>query len=296
MTITNCMISTRWAGIRFGPSSSGIFENITVSNCAFYDTYGCAIKIHMAGGGIMENMSFSNLVMDNVSGPISLNLTSFRGYQDEIDKALPVGVLRNIHFNRIRATVTDRPYPTEIETPVFRDEVRSCITVTSVNDYQIENVSFSDIDITFPGGGTAEEASRRDIPEMRGMYPEYFMFGVLPSYGMYVRNVNGLVMDNVRFDYKGDDMRHAIVCQGVDGFDMTGFRAEGDEDAESLIRIEQSKNVYIQNSRPLNDIAAFVKIEGDMSSEIHLNGNNLGRAGEMVVTGNDVPSGAVSVK
>ncbi|MFC2113178.1 glycoside hydrolase family 28 protein [Bacteroidota bacterium] len=294
--INDCIISSRWAGIRLGPASTGVFENIAVSNCVFFDTYGSAIKIQMSGGGKMENISFSDLIMNNVTGPISIVLTSFKGYQKQSEEYFPVGVLRNIQFSRIRAAVADKPNPLQSETPIFEGENKSCMTITSVNGHYIENVRFSDIEITFPGGGTSEDGQRRDIPELRGIYPEYFMFGVLPSYGMYVRNVQGLSLDNVRFDYQGTELRPAIVCQGVDGLDITGFRAEGSMDAEALIRIEQSKNVFIQNSRPLNDIANFVRVEGDMCSEIHLNGNNLGRADKIVVTGNDVHTGAVIVK
>jgi len=296
IAITNCFISSRWAGIRLGPAAEGIFENIAVSNCVIYDTYGCAIKMQMAAGGVMENISFSDLIMNNVTGPISLNLTSFRGYHYNPKIKYSVGVIRNIYFRGIRATVVDKPYPTKIETPVFDGEKKSCITITSVNDHYIENISFSDVDITFPGGGTAEEAARRDIPELRGIYPEYFMFGVLPSYGMYVRNVKGLTLDNVRFCYQGKELRHALVCEGVDGLDITGFRAKGNVDAEALIRLEQSKNVFIHNSRPLNDITTFLKVEGSMSSEIHLYGNNLGWADKKVVIGKEVRSDAVMIK
>ncbi len=42
--------------------------------------------------------------------------------------------------------------------------------------------------MTYGGGGTAEEAARRDVPKMAG---EYFELGTLPAYGMYARNVAG---------------------------------------------------------------------------------------------------------
>ena len=45
--VTNCVISTRWAAFRFGPEARGNFEEITVSNCAIHDTFGCAIKLQM---------------------------------------------------------------------------------------------------------------------------------------------------------------------------------------------------------------------------------------------------------
>jgi len=41
-----------------------------VSNCVIYETYGCPIKLHCSAGSRFENMSFSNLIMKDVTGPI----------------------------------------------------------------------------------------------------------------------------------------------------------------------------------------------------------------------------------
>ena len=73
VTVTNCSFSTRWSIFRFGNGES---ENIAISNCLIYDTYGCAIKIRVGAGARLENVSFSNLVMRNVTGPISIGLDS----------------------------------------------------------------------------------------------------------------------------------------------------------------------------------------------------------------------------
>jgi hypothetical protein len=75
VTVTNCSFSTRWSIFRFG---GGECENITVSNCIIYDTYGCPIKIASSGRSRFENMLFSNLVMRNVTGPIT-NQPEFAG-------------------------------------------------------------------------------------------------------------------------------------------------------------------------------------------------------------------------
>ena len=37
VTVTNCTFSTRWSVFRFG---EGVTENVTVSNCIIYDTFG----------------------------------------------------------------------------------------------------------------------------------------------------------------------------------------------------------------------------------------------------------------
>jgi hypothetical protein len=47
-----------------------------------------------------------------------------------------------------------------------------------VGDAILENISFDDIHLTFGGGGTAEDAARRDLPRIAG---EYFMLGPMPA-------------------------------------------------------------------------------------------------------------------
>src|SRR6266700_877725 len=75
VTVTNCTFSTRWSVFRFG---GGAAENITISNCVIYDTYGCPIKMHCGARGRLENITFANLIMKNVTGPISIGLDSTR--------------------------------------------------------------------------------------------------------------------------------------------------------------------------------------------------------------------------
>ena len=53
VTVTNCTFSTRWSIFRFG---SGECENITISNCVIYDTYGCVIKMRFSAGARIENV------------------------------------------------------------------------------------------------------------------------------------------------------------------------------------------------------------------------------------------------
>src|SRR5262249_19603690 len=144
---------------------------ITVSNCVVHDTYGCVIKARLSAGTRLENVVFSNLVMNNVTGPIHVGLDSSR----QSATPRPKGVVRNLMFSGIRATVLSegRQYEDMPFKNNFRPgETRTCITLNGAHDEILEGISLQDIHVTYGGGGTAQEAARRDVPEMAGEYFE----------------------------------------------------------------------------------------------------------------------------
>ncbi len=227
--ISNCVLSSRWAAIRIGPFSTGIFRGISVSNCLIHDTYGAAIKLQMVEGGVMEDLSFSDLAMENVTGPISLRLAGWRGWRLERPQSLPTGVMREIRFSNIRATVAADAHPLPHEGPRNPGESRSCITITGLPGHPVTGVSFDHVRITFPGGGTAADAARTDIPELPDAYPEYHMFGVLPAWGLFARHVRDLVLRDVRFELAAPDQRQALLLQDAEDLQLDRFQARSAE-------------------------------------------------------------------
>lgn len=272
IVITNCIISSRWSAFRFA-LSVGCVRNVSVSNCVVYDTYGCGIKLQASRSAVIENVAFSNIIMDNVTGPISLRFGSYTWNKD--DSNMPFGAFSNILFNNIRCSVASEPVVSSTEYQPMDGERRCCISIMGIPEHRIDDVIFSNINVTYPGGGTADEAGRRDIPEKEDEYPEYFMFGVLPAYGLYARHAKGVVLKNVTFRLNSPDMRPAIVCEDVEDLDISDFRAESNKQAESLIRLQQTRNTFIHDSRPLGEISTFVKVEGDKSGDIYLDGKGL---------------------
>ena len=256
----------------------GVFRDIAVSNCVIYDTYGAAIKIQEVEGGVIENISFDNLVMDHVTGPISLRLGGYLGWRNERKESLPIGVLRNIHFSNIRAVVADDAYPLPHEVPAFPGEKKSCLSITGVPGSFVENVSFSGMHLTFPGGGSLEDG-QRSVPELRDHYPEYHMFGTLPAYGLYLRHVKGLTFEDVTVDVAAPDLRPAVVGEDVEDMELSSFRATGGG-AEALVRLRDARQVYIHGCRPLNDVPVFLSVEGAGSRDVLLQANDLRRVGQ----------------
>lgn len=271
ITVSDCSFSTRWSVFRFG---GGEAENITVSNCIIYEAYGCPIKMRCSPGSRFENISFSNLVMKGVTGPISIGL----GPQNPASKNVQQspGIVRNISFNNIQATVV-KPVPlrgSEFSSNYNPGEIFSCIVLNAMNEAYLENISFNNVHVSFPGGGTAEQASVRDVPKVAG---EYYQIGVPPSYGIYARNVRGLTMHNIRFEMQTPDLRPAVIFDNVSDASILGLSAQGNAGTE-LIRFTKVRDTLLSASRVLTPAAAFLNVEGNGSEGITIDGGDLRKA------------------
>jgi hypothetical protein len=279
ITVTNCAFSTRWSVFRFG---GGEAENITVSNCLIYETYGCPIKMRCASRSRYENISFSNLLMKDVTGPISIGLGPQR--RDATPAATspePPGIVRNISFHGIHATVA-KPVPlpdVDFASAYNPGEMFSCIILNGMGEGYLENISFHDVHVRFPGGGTREHAAVRDVPKVAG---EYYEIGVPPSYGLFARNVRGLTLANVRFELAAPDARPAMIFDRVEDAAVNGWSAQGDRDAESLARFIDTRDVLVSASRALTPAAVFLRVEGARSQAITIDGGDLSKAAEPV--------------
>jgi polygalacturonase len=286
VTVTDCSFSTRWSVFRFG---GGEAENIAVSNCIIYQTFGCPIKMRCGPGSRFENMSFSNLVMKNVTGPISIGLGPRRSRattqnpspSEPPEPTAEPGIVRNISFTGIHATVV---VPEQFPDVPFSSgynpgEIKSCIALNAVDAF-IEKITFNDVHVTFAGGGTSEEAAVRDVPNVVG---EYYEAGVLPSYGLFARNVRGLTLSNVRFEVAAPDARPAAVFDHVEDAAINGFAVQGTPQAESALRFIDTRDVLLSASRLLTPAAAFLQVEGAASEGITVDGGDLSKAAKSVV-------------
>jgi polygalacturonase len=291
VTVTNSTFSTRWSIFRFG---GGQAENITIANCVIYDTFGCAIKMRCGSNSRLENISFSNIIMKNVTGPISIGLDSTRR-SNSAPTAAPIGRVRNISFNGIRATVVaegrqheDLSWPQK-----FRPgETRTCITLNGVGSEFLENISFNDVHVTYEGGGTAQEAAGV-VPQMAG---EYFEIGTPPAYGFYARNVRGLTLNNVRLEATTPDQRPAMVFDHVADASVNGLGAHGNSQADSLLRFIETRDVLVSAVRVLTPAAVLLKLEGAATAGITIDGGDISRAAKPLAFSGGAMAKAVKLK
>jgi len=288
VTIANCVINSHCNAIKMGTESGGGFRNITITNCTICSpryskvTYGrqrglAGLALEIVDGGILDRVAISNIVMKGVSVPIFMRLGN-RARQYEQDKPKPgVGTFRNVVIDNIVATETSNI---------------GC-SITGLPGHAVENVSLSNIKLSFEGGGTIED-SLKEVPEKAGSYPESTMFGMLPAYGFYCRHVRGLTFTNVQLQTTTSDQRHAVVCEDVEDVLIDALDTTYSPEAAATIRLTDAKSVFVRGCRPRTGMELFLNLQGSQSERVVLMANDLSGVSKIVEMGPDVAKTALA--
>ena len=297
LTVTNCLLKSRWAGIRLGPLSKGNFENITVSNCVIYDCKGGGIKIGMFEGAEIRDCLFTNIVMDQVTAPISMFIATWPdiGSTQANRPMMPPGRIRNLQFRGIRAItmpVAPGPHPDHNAGMFFHGYPR----------IPIENVTLSDIHITLAGGGTRADARRRDIIDMdqidyrKGGYwtDHKNLWGIPPAYGLYARHLKGLMLDRVHFELAGEDLRSPVVCLDSQDISISRFKAACHPSGDAMVTARNCSGVTLSQLQPVPKAPVLLRLEGERSGEVTLFNNDARRYTKKFECADGAQAGAIA--
>jgi hypothetical protein len=222
ITVTGCVIRSVWGALKLGTESAGDFRNIIFSDIIIRDTHGGGLKIISMDGCRLENVQVSNIIMDNVSGPIFVRLGSrLRKYHADQPER-PVGILKNVSIRNVTARVWEEGYPLYGKVPR-----KAGIVVTGIPGHCIEDLTFENIKVTFPGGGTKEMAAHHDVPEQEKDYPEFPMFHPNPAWGFYLRHVRNVRLRDVAMFTEQPDARIPVFTEDVQGLRTEDIQVQG---------------------------------------------------------------------
>lgn len=217
VTVTDCVAASNCNAVKLGTDSYYGFRNITVSGVEIHRasednfrhwaqtlkgitapvTVISGIAIELVDGGVCENVSVSNVTMKDVQTPIFIRMARRN------ESILPGGSrMSGITISGVRAV----------------SESLMTSSVTGVPGLYPENISISDIEITSPGGGTAEMVDIV-VPEAERRYPENRCLGfVLPASGFYIRHTRNVHLSNVNFLFRSPDERPLVVTDDCENF------------------------------------------------------------------------------
>ena len=258
--ISNNRIRSSASAIKFGTSSTGGFKNVTIKDIVVYDTYRSALALEVVDGGAMENITATNITAINSGCGIFIKLGQRRTDRE-------VGTLKNIEIKDVYVQVSvdpDKEY--NMKGPklgFFHNTIPA--SITGIPGHYVENVTLENIEISYPGDAYKGDAYMPlwrldDVPEKKNDYPEYSMFGELPSWGFYVRHVDGLTMKNVRLSLRDDDFRPACVFDDVKNLEFKGGEiTSGTNNPQVIVKeIKDSEisNVFVED-KPLGKLVSY---------------------------------------
>jgi len=201
--------------IKFGTESSGGFKNITISNCIFEHCRGLALET--VDGGSMEDICITNISMkDIVNAPIFLRL----GARMRSPEGTPVGSMRRIDISHINCYNADSKYSN---------------IISGIPGHFIEDVNLSDIRIVFKGGGTSEMAALVP-PENERLYPEPWMFGLIPSSGFFIRHACNITLEDISLSYLSSEVRPTFYLEDVDKISLIRVKSKLEPEVNRMIQ------------------------------------------------------------
>ena len=225
--VENCRIKSRCNAVKFGTETNGGFEDIVISNIEITDTRLAGIAIESVDGAVIKNIKISDVKMKNVSTPLFI----FLGDRMRAPAGTPIGKIKDITIENVTATGPYIPYstiplnyyafiaksdiqypwlsvldfsPEDIETK--KDEYwQTTSNVMGLDNNPIENLTLRNVELLLQGGC---KEYIKDVPHETSGYPEVYMNGkALPAKGIFFRNVDGLIIENVKIETYKEDVR-----------------------------------------------------------------------------------------
>lgn len=254
LVINNCIVKSESNGIKFGTKGVGGFRDVAISNCVIYDTRLSGIAIEMVDGGVIDRMVMNNITMQKVNGSLFIKLGKRSG-----DKP---GVLRNVTITNLIADSIGLWKP-DTTAPYYKKAANPKIGVSIVGQpgYLLENITLSHVRFQFAGGGTAEDskAVMRDEPTS---YPEYTNFGITPAYGLNLRHVNNLLLQDVQLTTLAADARPAIFLEDARQVRIDNLGAQMSAQGSAFIRCKDVEDLFVHSCKPDAVPIPFLSFEG----------------------------------
>ena len=224
ITIENCTVRSSASAVKLGTASYGGFKHILIKQIKVFDTYRSAVALECVDGGVLEDVTVDGVDAQNVGNAFFVRL----GHRYQ---ARPVGVLKNVLLKNIKATILnpkpDKGYEMEGPPPDEKYHLLPA-SIVGLENHFIQHITLKNIKLTY--GGNAQNIdfmsmdSLKKVPEREKDYPEFDMFGRLPSWGLYVRHTEGVTMKNVKFDLKKEDSRMTILMEDAQNITMNNIK------------------------------------------------------------------------
>ena len=240
VSITNCVVRSKQSAIKFGTESHGGYENVSISNCVVRGTRGYGLGLLMNDGGILKNVTISNVSMKNTHHPLVITLND-RGRKYKPDMERPgVGTISNITISNLNIEGTS--------------DVTQISLESRARGHVLENISLNNIRLSINGGPLEREDQNK-------------------ASLLFARNIKNLKVSNLQLVTANPDERQPVRLNRINGLMLDGIDAPESSKGGPIIELDQVNDAIVRGCQPVGD--TFMKVSGELTRNIMIVGNNL---------------------
>jgi len=153
--------------------------------------------------------------------PLFIDKFSWHLWRQSVDSPMELAPMKAMHHCIFQNMIIDNS----------KLDKNSAFFLTGLPNHKIEDILISNVQFIVSGGGTKEDAAKtvkEYTPEVLGdWWPEFFLVGTLPSYGIYARHINGLTVDNFSVKTITPDARPAVKFDNIQNLETNVVKANG---------------------------------------------------------------------
>lgn len=236
ISIINCIVSTHCNAIKTGTESTGGFRHVNISNCIVKPSaskenvvFGfkegiTGITVGCVDGGICENININNIIIEGTQVPIFICLGKRNRPHIADATVAKDSTMKNISISNITAT----------------DCSGQGCAILGLPGNPIHNLNLNNINITFAGSGTQEDA-KREVPAHLTEYPQSTVWGKMPVYGFFIRNADNVRLESIDLQVTEKDLRSPIWLENINGLEVNSIAADK-ADTETPLMVRKNVN------------------------------------------------------
>lgn len=240
VTITNCTMVRGHGGVVIGSEMSGGVRSVAISNCVFSGTdRGIRLKSRRGRGGVIEDIRVSNLIMEDVLCPFTMNLYYAPGgaWGDKVvadRRARPVTSgtphFRRIHMSQVTA----------------RGARYAAGFLYGLAEMPLEDLTFSEVQVTM-----APDADP-GMPEMADGLE------AMQRAGFFACNVRGLRLHHVEIEGQAGP---AFVLESASRVEMDGCGTRTPSGGAAVVAMRDVDGAYVHGCHGARDGGAILSQE-----------------------------------
>lgn len=207
-------VYTMCNGFKLGTETRGDFEDILCRDLRAYG--GSSLAVWSVDGANVRNVLIENVRAEDSRFALGvclgerLRASYFAEGEERVAGSMRDVVMRDIDVVMAERSFRDTLLDHGIENAELAHQlwVRDAEPsfVVGLPGRPVQGVLLEDVRISYPGGGSAEDALV-DVPERPRVYPNAGMYGTLPAWGLFLRHAEGVTLRNVQLELRAPDAR-----------------------------------------------------------------------------------------